>query len=390
METIVARLSETRQAGRVTRRADFAGRSIWWEIEGPDETLPAPLALHDVAATALVNFAMSQGAALRVDGPVSRSLLENLEDFVASWALWRPDLYRRVDVSAAEEVAQDHAPEAARPLAVAAFSGGVDGSFTLLRHVRGDAGRRSRRVAAAVMIHGMDIPLDKPEAFEVARRAAAASLASLGVALATVRTNWKREFPVNWEMEFGAGISSVLRHWQETAATGLLGSGEDYSRLVIPWGGNPISIAMLGSNRFRLTYDGGEYTRTEKVGYLTGWKEGVEGLRICWAGPMTGRNCGVCEKCLRTKLNFLAVGAELPPSLPGRPTARQVLGIGARNAVQVALLQEIADVASRRGVNDPWTRWLRLAIAKNRLLNRARASALLRPVRARLKAPAAS
>jgi len=388
-DTIVVTTSETRTPSRVVRRADFGGRQLWWEIAGPEEALPGPLIRHDLAATSLAFFAMHQGASLRIDGPVSRSLLQNLEDFVACWSMWRPDIYQRIEITAAEELDDYLEDDHTRTRAVAAFSGGVDGSFTLLRHVRKDVGRRTRDLIAGVLIHGMDIALENTSAFEVAKTTAQASLSSLSVPLAVVRTNWK-EFAVDWEMEFGTAISSALRNWQGSAATGLLGSDEDYASLVLPWGGNPLSYSMLSTPNFTVVYDGGEYTRTDKVEYLSQWDEGLRSLRVCWAGPKTGHNCGACEKCLRTKLNFMAVGAELPPSLSGAPSIRQIVGIRARNSVQVSYLNEIILVASQRGINAQWVLALRGAMIKNRLMNRLRhlviLRALWRPLKSAMKA----
>jgi hypothetical protein len=52
---------------------------------------------------------------------------------------------------------------------------------------------------------------------------------------------------------------------------------------------------------------------------LASWPTALAALRVCPAGPRNGGNCGRCEKCLRTRLELLAVGVEetaaLGPSL---------------------------------------------------------------------------
>lgn len=368
-DRLTIRLSETRGAGHVTRIATFGNRQVWWEMSGPDASLPAPLRVHDMAVTAFVFAAMHEGIDLHVDGPVTFSLLKNMEDLIACWHAWRPDLYRKINVSAAQEVADVMLPASTTSRAVAAFSGGLDASFTALRHVTRSAGRRSYELMAGVLIQGFDIGLDANAAFATTVSTAADSLRSINVPMVTLRTNWREVACVNWEMEFGNGVATCLRNWQGSACAGLIGSDEDYARLVLPWGGNPITYTMLSSRDFQIVYDGGEFTRTEKAEQILGWPAGLRNLRVCWEGPLTGRNCGHCEKCLRTKLNFMALGAPLPESLAGRPSDADIQNLRAGNHAQLVLLDEIVEIAERRGIRETWVRALKIAIVKNRMRN---------------------
>lgn len=371
MDTLNVRLNETRSPGRIYRWIDFAGQTVWWEFQGPEDVLPPPLARHDMVATCLVFYAMKRGISLHIEGPVSRTLLENMEELIACWTVWRPNLYRRTKITASEEIVADQPGAHARGRGIAAFSGGVDASFTLLRHIRRDVGRRSREIVAGVLIHGLDIQLDQGAAFDTASATAAATLGTVGVPLVTVKTNWRDVVQGDWEMEFGSAVSTCLQAWQGSVATALVGSDADYARLVIPWGGNPITYAMLSSPDFTVVYDGADSARTEKVEYLSSWAEGIANLRVCWAGPQTGRNCGYCEKCLRTKLNFMAVGKPLPAGLAGIPTLLQVFRIRARKATQLALLHEIVQIAEQRKIPAAWVKVLRVSIRKNEYINRS-------------------
>jgi hypothetical protein len=223
---------------------------------------------------------------------------------------------------------------------------------------------------AGALIHGLDIPLDSVDAFATTCAHAEETLNSINVPMAVVKTNWKTEACVHWEMEFGTGVSTCLRNWQGAVDTALLGSDEDYLRLVMPWGGNPLTYAMLSSTGFKVVYDGGEFARTEKAGGMKDWETGLRNLRVCWEGPITGYNCGLCEKCLRTKMNFLAANTPLPTSLPGLPTDSQVFFVRARNPAQMALLEEIYDIAKAHQISASWVTALGWSIIKNRLVNR--------------------
>jgi hypothetical protein len=109
-------------------------------------------------------------------------------------------------------------------------------------------------------------------------------------------------------------------------------------------------------------------------------------LRVCWQGPQTGANCGRCEKCVRTKLNF-AANRQPPLCFDDQLTHAQILGIRAQNPLQLAYLREILSSARKDGVRGAWTRSLALAIAKNRLL--APAWRLQRTVADKLRRPSA-
>ena len=367
-EVISVKLTEARRDGCLIREAAFGGKKVWWRITGPSESLPRKLTRHDMAATGLVFYAMNQRADLYIDGPVSRSLLENLEDFVASWATWCPQFYKRINVIAAEEICDEGPAPPAVGCAVAAFSGGVDSSFTIWRHINHAVGRRSRNVIAGILIQGMDIPLTNETAFTTAMGSASDTLGSIGVPLVALRTNWRSEVCVNWAMEFGTGVSTCLRNWQDMADTGLLGSDFDYLRQILPWGGNPITYHMLSACGFSVVYDGAEFCRTEKVEQILNWPAALENLRVCWEEPITGRNCGVCEKCIRTKLNFMALGAQPSASLSEPPTLTQIFRLRVAGKSEIALLAEIINMARIRGVGGLWVNTLRASLAKNWIL----------------------
>ncbi|MDW6026299.1 hypothetical protein SAZ10_31525 [Mesorhizobium sp. BAC0120] len=365
METLNVRLTEERGAEGVRRRVKFDSEEIWWAFDGPADALPAPMATHDMAAVAMIFRAMWEGRNLHVDGPVSLPLLEGLEEFVTCWVLWRPDLYRRITVSASEELAPSLAPER-RDLAVAAYSGGVDSAFTIWRHHRQDAGRRSRSLHCAAFIHGFDIPLQQNAAYDVAFSRASETLRSIGVPLVRLTTNWRLVGCRSWQMDFGAGLTACLRNWEGSVGSALIGSGEDYAHLAIPWGSNPVSLPMFSTPSFEIIYHGLGFTRTEKAAALSDWPEAVSNLRVCWLDVETGKNCGSCEKCIRTKLNFMAAGLPLPESLAEPPTPRQIRQINARNRVQLELLEDILNFAKNRGAQEYWIDPLKVAVKRSR------------------------
>jgi hypothetical protein len=349
-------LDERRTATTLRREVSFRvddeeTRTVWWDFDGA--ALPARLQRDDLVPATLIFQAMHRGVDLHVEGRVSRDLLDRLDHFQDIWSLWRPDLYRKVRVTAAEEVDEPRRDPDRMNSAVCAFSGGVDGTATAWRHHSGEAGRNRRRLKAGVLIAGFDIPLDATQAWELASENAAAALNDIQVPMVRVRTNWRQAACTNWEMEFALGVLACLRHWDEDVGTLLLGSCEEYSRLVTPWGSNPLPTLLLAGQDSTVAYDAGGMSRTAKVGMISQWPTAYDALRVCWQGEAAGTNCGVCEKCVRTKLNAIAAGVRAPVALAERPKLSEIRAIRRLNSGQEALMREIVEEAAINGVEDP-------------------------------------
>jgi len=334
------------------RELRFVGEDlppVTYQIIGQEVAVPAN---SDFAAIATVFLAMRLGRDLHIRGALTTTLLRNLEEFQEAWAVWRSASYRPIRITC------DHELDASPPRTtsgVFAFSGGVDGTFAMMRHATGHAGLRTVRPRMAMLVHGFDIPLENEAAFDVARDGAREMLAVAGIPLVIVRTNWKSAICRDWEAEFGAGLASCLNQFSGVATHGVLGADEDYANLSLPWGSNPVTNHFLSGGAFTLWTEGGGFTRTRRVAFLARYPELARRLRVCWEGPITGGNCGKCEKCIRTKLNFMVSGHD-PLCFDGPPTEADLHALRPRNAVQCAYLREILVEADSRKLSAPWVR----------------------------------
>lgn len=362
-------VEEERRPGRVTRRARFetpdgrATEPLWFEIEG--SVLPPPVTLLDGFAVAFLFRAMREGTPLRLHGPVSRRLLQNLEEFQAAWHCWRPAEYRPIEILADQEV--DPAPREDGS-AVVAFSGGADSMFTLWRHHRARAGRGSRRLAAAIMIHGFDIPLPDQAGFALAQASARAALDSIELPLVTMRTNWRPLLCHTWIHEFGAALVASLYQYHGLAAAGLLAADGSYDHLLVPWGSNAVTNRLLSGGDFEVIDDGTAYKRTEKLLGLRDWPAGLANLRVCWAGDRVGANCGVCEKCIRTQLSFRSAGLPVPAAFDAPAGLLDICRLGGVYYPQLSSLIHIWREGRANGIREPWMWALAFTIAKNHCL----------------------
>lgn len=347
-------------------------RQFFYEITGDHIPLPSPS--DDFIAIALVFFAMRHGYDLHIDGPLSTSLLANLHEFQSAWALWQPGRYKVIDIVG--NVVNDDT-HTTNNKGVVAFSGGVDATYAMLRHSTHSTNRYRCPLVCAVLVRGFDIGLTCDAAWQTALANAQAVTTLYKVPLSAVRTNWKEVICGFWEDEFFAGLASCLSLFSAEAGVGIAGSDEDYASFVIPWGSNPVTNPMLSSRAFRMFSEGGSHTRTQKVEAIAMTSNSSEYLRVCWEGPQTGYNCGVCEKCVRTKLNFLALGLDIPKSLGVRPKWREIVMIRAYSKVQISYLSDIQTIADSNP-GSPIFHDVALRIALARLKVRASAAWLVR------------
>lgn len=148
--------------GAVTTGATYR---VQWRLEGSNgrefvlhhgvpadhAALLGPADRADSALVSVLLHVMEHGSVLRVLGSVSPTLLAGLDATQEVWMRWRPSRYRRIAIEA------DHESELAPhdhdcSTAICAFSGGVDASFTLFRHLLGHAGRATRDLARVFRI----------------------------------------------------------------------------------------------------------------------------------------------------------------------------------------------------------------------------------------------
>ena len=352
------------QDGEVCLRAVFDGfdsgkRSV--EIAVQQTALPRVPSRSDHFALAALFPAMQSFDACVIHGEVSRPLLANLSELNAIWQVWRPEKYRQVRWEA-DKVAEKPIG-GQRPGHLLAFSGGVDCSATLRRHTGENLGWRKQSIAAALIVHGFDIPTSDLKGFNIACEKAERITSSVGVPLISVRTNL-REMPADWNDAFATKLASLLHVFNETFEGAIFAADEPYAFPVLLCGSNAISNPWLGTRFFPVRADGAELTRLEKVRLISEWDAAIGNIRVCWEGGVPGENCGACEKCVRTQLEFIALGTTPRGIFKAALRPGMVANIRPRNEPQLALLSEILNYADRNNLSAWWTGELRKVVRR--------------------------
>ncbi|MDZ7961989.1 MAG: hypothetical protein RMY34_29650 [Aulosira sp. DedQUE10] len=323
--------------------------SLWYRVQAEHSSLLTQSC--DSFVVGIIFMAMSQATDVLVHGEVSPSLLQNLEEFQAVWSCWRPNHYQQVEITV--DIEREHSVVNRPERAISAFSGGLDSCFTAFRHSRGKCGRSQRPLQAGLMVHGFDIPLIEQESFDRAVQKSKLTLASLGLELIPMATNF-RDFKQNWEDTHGIAVASCLMLLQGGYSIGLIPSSDPYHAVDLSWGwgSNPLTDPLLSSSTFPIIHDGGAFSRPAKLMRIVEWPEALQNLRVCWEGKRKDRNCGYCEKCVQAILTFRVLELGLPPCFENDVTNQEI----ARVLKKYLLIEyaPILAIAKDRSISDSW------------------------------------
>jgi hypothetical protein len=336
-------------------------RELWYKLPARFEDILSDS--MNPYAVGMIFTAMREARDIHVHGSVSKTLLDNLEEFQNAWQNWRPETYRKISIEADEEA--DDFEHSRSNDAIATFSGGVDGAFSVYRHSQGLCGRMNRNIIAGVFIHGMDIPLEKEDVFDDTAERMRKMLGSLGIDLITISTN-HREFGDVFKDSHSIQIVSSMLFLENRFHTGLIASSKPYNDLVLPWGSNPLTDRLLSSGKLSIVHDNLAHTRSEKIVTIAEWDSAMKFLRVCWQEDNRGRNCCRCEKCMRTILDMRSHGIKLPECFEHDVDDSMILGMKGLGPVPLSFYEEVLSNAKDRGMSGSWVQALEKMIRKNR------------------------
>ena len=351
----------TREQSAIVELPQGERRTLWFRV--PEETSQR-LANHaDAYAIALIFGAMRWRAPMTIHGQVSHSLLANLDEFQQVWKCWEPKDHQVVSLIADSE---KEAERASTSDAISCFSGGVDACFTAFRHSQDRCGRQHRNLQACLLVHGFDIDLSKKEGFARAATNGQKLLDSLGLPLLTMSTNI-REFNMPWLHSFSTACAAAMVWFQPQFRYGLIASNERYDYFK-PIGSTPLTDSLLSSDAFTILHDGASHGRVDKINLVAQWPAALEYLRVCWEGENPDRNCGRCEKCVRTILGFRANGHALPPSFEHDVDVSNIDAVPTLTGPWLTEYQLILERAFAKGMGqEPWARAIDRKLRRDRV-----------------------
>ena len=319
----------------------------WIEFVG-EPGLPLPANLDGLVIFVLF-FCMTRGGRLLVEGPMSASMLRSLRHFQQAWTRLKPKRCRFIEIVPASFA--DAPPADDR--AIAAFSGGIDSTFLALQHTSDDLGPARYPLTDLMFVHGLDIPLEQSEAFAKAMERSREFVESTSLRLRTVRTNVRKLDIPSWEAVHGAVIGGLLHQFSHEFSLGMIASTNTYENLRLDLGSSPIVDPLLGSKSFSIVHDGAAYRRVDKVRRVAANPLATKSARVCWQGSNWSRNCGVCDKCVQTQLDFLAVGKPNPECFDGALDLRLIKKISPTSPTRLRGYEYLLEVSKDRQT-EPW------------------------------------
>jgi hypothetical protein len=287
-----------------------------------------------------------------IDAPVSGRLLAavpSIGGFFASWVPgWRPSV---VDAPAVDR-SDLRATEVA-----AGFSGGVDSFYTVLRP-------RDEPITTLITMLGLDyealVPELEPHMQQLAR--AAADLGRKHVIVESNVYSVGRKY-MSWRGPRGyailgshvaslaLGLGSIVRRYYIAASWS--------ARELQQWGTHPDLDPLWSTEALEVVHDG-ITERRHKVRAIASLSTVTDVLRVCIHPRGEIGNCGRCDKCVATALQFEVLGH------PCRTLPRVTPGLIRRVRIEPGWIESFERL--REDVSDPeLSRAITSALRKQRL-----------------------
>ena len=370
----VLEVEELGTRGWKTHLVRAQGDTVRLELRSLSGDLSVPGVLDGLVAAALP-FAMTDQATLFVNGPLTRGALRNFTEFTEAWHSWNPTRFHRLHILAATIV--DGRSYRGPHQAVAAWSGSLRSTHTLIRHATGTL-PGAFALHAALRVIGLH-PGDEATGLEPARRA----LAALGLPLSSVQVH--TDAPHIMDPEIGAlpWIAAALHAVAGGERIGLHARSRRCTATQrYPRPGPDLPDCLSGDTQ-PVRADGGAVSPPRMARDLQPHPALTALLSDCHRNPRHQPPCGTCPNCTLLKLAFSATDFP-PPSRFQQPSCLKIATLPMGNPVwaddagsilndwatrssarkrALAARCAIADKAARAGET---ARWLAAIIGRHR------------------------
>jgi 7-cyano-7-deazaguanine synthase in queuosine biosynthesis len=198
------------------------------------------------------------------------------------------------------------------------FSGGLDSTYTA---------ETIRDIQTLVGIWGFDISLKREDHWKLSKDLLEKYSQATGKELILVKTNI-RELSnglLSWGADYhGTALSGVAKALSNHLKKAYISA--THTEETKRWGQFP-SLSRAFSTDTQELEEHGAVVRTEKAFALADKPETTL-LRVCYRNKTDLANCGVCQKCIRTRIEFSLVKAKYRPiGLEKKPTFIELLKV---------------------------------------------------------------
>lgn len=263
----------------------------------------------EFALWAFLPIAMAQGKNLVINSSCSEQALANAGKLVEAWSCWLPSLFSLIKIysTSKRKLRSNDLPR--RDLLC--FSGGVDSTYTLLTRKFSTFG------FDLLTVQGMDYHVSDDERFEKAKLKSNLLLKDFNCDRLYIKTNaysLYKEYDIQPRYIYVFVLMGCASLFSERYASLVLAADRvRYQQLEdVPYGSSYATDQFFDNGDFKLLSHADDVTRAEKLPEITKNSSALASLSFCKNRKYRPENCGVCEKCMRTKYMFLATIGTVP------------------------------------------------------------------------------
>jgi len=331
------------------------------EFRVPSHSLPMRLHAGPFVLAAAVPAMAAGETRITSSLPLDPVLVEGIPSALAIIKHWCRDISSSWTLPALECAVEACVAGQGRATA-SFFSGGVDATFTLLHNHSLFPMGTPGRIEYALIVFGLDLGYlatrdDRP-AFEQFAVSAQPWLASRGVRGIQVETNLRQLDPRSgfWGVAFnGFALSAISLLFPDAVEQVYIGtSGERLIDMVQnPWGSHPVIHPYLSSMAVQGRSPYVEYSRLQRIAILAEDADALCHLRVCFSSRHGVMNCGVCEKCIRTRIGLLLCDADSQLGFDGPPLSPDLIkAVSLTSSAAKPEHEELRDALRAHGNHD--------------------------------------
>lgn len=330
-------------------------------------SIPINQERQDFAVWFFLPIAMKMGKNLHVNGIGTKRTVKNAKKISQIWSSWMPSHFLDIEVTFDTLVSPSVEKNSCKDDSVCFYSGGVDSTYCIANKAV-----LENKKLSLLTVQGMDYAYENHSKFNYFIEKTTPFTEQYGKERIFIRTNAYsiyNKHKVNTKQNHVSHIFTL-------AGCGFLYSGYfkniviaadyriDQQFMVYPWGSNSATNFLFNDGITKLVTENDDITRAEKLPYFLDSEIMLNSLTFCVNKKSRPHNCGVCSKCTRTKLMFLATTGEIPDIFKNRDINKksyQSLNVGssseqafitdlyfsAKNNDQLKLMPELEQVMKK-------------------------------------------
>ncbi len=383
----ISDIAITRQNGRARVSArvtwedcDREGFELYFETAAKHASMLSDCADTFLIANLIPAYEYGESR-IHVADPICSALRTNIEVASAYAHHWHYRDRKTLDIETERIV--DRPTDVRRALSAQMFSGGLDSYATLALNRQFLGTDHPDYTRTAILAFGLE--QDDPTAFGYVTEVMRSAARELDLILVPVESNvylpYREEDSArNWQFWVDRLMCTALAsfgHALSAGCTQLSIAASDFlaREFTCVAADNPLVQENLSSARMRIRHSGGHLSRLEKTRIVARSPTMLRHLRVCnqYKRYAPGKlNCGRCEKCVRTMIGLLAVGAlEQTPCFASFELNAGLIDsiVPPRDNMVAATYQESLDLLRSKGHNDlikPLQRVISRALGKKR------------------------